>query len=146
MSRIHYMQDRARISRRIPTLNRGIVENLVQGVVIDCPSPHEIQEEQRRDISDWIPARLRLAGGDEDSSSGVKTALPIQYELVLNAFDEKGAEVQPKQHDELVVMYHRDGDLTQVTSRLRITGTIQEIRKRSKLYSYVIPVVLHTEF
>lgn len=140
------MQDRVKITRRIPTLNRGVVENLVQGVVVDCPDPHEYTEESRDEASDWIPARLRLPGGDENDTSGVKTDLAIQYELVLYAFDENGAEVHPKQHDELIIKYMRDGELVSATSRLRITGAIQEVRKRSKLYSYLIPVVMHTEF
>lgn len=146
MGRTHYMQDRVKIARRIPTLNRGIVENMVQGVVVDCPKPLEYEEEKRREITDWIPARLRLPGGDEDDSSGVKTDLGIQYELVMYAWDENGQEIQPKQHDELIIKYSRDGDLADVTARLRITGTIHEVRKRSKLYSFIMPVILYTEF
>lgn len=140
------MEDRVKITRRIPTLNRGIVENMVQGVVVEHPSPQSYTEEVRDEISDWIPARLRLPAGDEDDSSGVKTDLPVQYELVMYAFDVNGAEIHPKQHDELILQYKRDGELTGTTARLRITGTIREVRKRSRLFSFVMPVVMYTEF
>jgi len=144
MSRIHYMQDRVKITRRIATLNRGVVQNVTRGIVEANPTDYP---EERTEASEWIPARLRLPAGDEEVfETGAKVDLSIIYELVLYAWDENGEEVCPKQHDELVLKYRRDGALTDTTSRLRITGTIQEVRKRNKLYSYVMPVVMNTEF
>jgi hypothetical protein len=138
------MQDRVKITRRIATLNRGIVQNVTRGIVEDNPTQYP---EDRTEETDWIPARLRLPAGDEETfESGAKVDLSIQYELVLYGWDVNGEEVCPKQHDELILKYRRDGDLTDTTSRLRITGTIQEVRKRNKLYSYVMPVVMDTEF
>lgn len=144
MSRIHYMQDRVKISRRIAHVTRGIVENVTRGLVNENPIDYP---EERTEETDWIPCRLKLPAGDETIiESGAKTDLPIMYELVMYAWDENGEEVCPKQYDELVLKYARDGALTGTTSRLRITGTIQEVRKRNKLYSYIIPVVMNTEF
>lgn len=144
MSRIHYMQDRVKISRRIAHVTRGIVENVTRGLVNENPIDFP---EERTEESEWIPARLRLPAGDEEViESGAKVNLPIIYELVMYAWDENGEEVCPKQYDELVLKYARDGALTGTTSRLRITGTIQEVRKRNRLYSYIIPVVMNTEF
>lgn len=138
------MQDRVRITRRIATLNRGIVSNVTRGIVEDNPT--EFPQERTVETA-WIPARLRLPGGDENVfESGAKVDLEVLYELVMYAWDEDGEEVCPKQHDELVLKYKRDGDLVDTTSRLRITGTIKEIRKRNRLYSYVMPVVMSTEF
>lgn len=144
MSRLHWMQDRVKITRRIAKKERGIIENVSRGLVEDQP---ETYPEERDEKSDWIPARLRLPGGDESvTEMGAKVDLPIIYELVIYGWDENGEEVCPKQHDELILKYKRDGELTETTSRLRITGTIREIRRRSKLYSYVMPVVMDTEF
>jgi len=144
MSRIHYMQDRVKISRRIAHVTRGIVENVTRGLVNENPIDFP---EERTEESEWIPARLRLPAGDEaENESGAKVDLPVIYELVMYAWDENGEEVCPKQYDELVLKYARDGALTGTTSRLRITGTIQEVRKRNRLYSYIIPVVMNTEF
>lgn len=144
MSRIHYLQDRVKITRRIATLNRGIVQNVSRGIVEDNPVKYP---EERTEETDWIPARIRIPAGDENViESGAKVDLAITYELVLYGWDENGREICPKQHDELILKYRRDGELTDTTSRLRITGTIQEVRKRNKLYSYIIPVVMDTEF
>lgn len=145
MSRIHYLQDRAKITRRIATLNRGIVQNVSRGVVEENPIDYP---QERTEETDWIPARIRIPSGEESVSteSTVKVDLGIGYELVLYAWDENGVEVCPKQHDELILKYRRDGELTDTTSRLRITGIIQEVRKRNRLYTYIIPVVMDTEF
>jgi len=144
MSRVHYMQDRVKITKRIATLNRGVVQNVTRGLVDANPIRYP---EERTEETDWIPARIRVPAGDEATfDSGAKVDLPINYELVLYAWDENGAEICPEQHDELIIKYRRDGALTDVSSRLRIVGTIQETRKRNKLYSYVMPVVMHTEF
>lgn len=144
MSRVHYLQDRVKITRRIATLNRGIVSNVTRGLVEDNPTEYP---EERTEKSDWIPARLRIPAGDEEvNETGAKVDLPIIYELVMYGWDENGKEVCPKQHDELEIKYKRDGALTSTTSRLRITGTIQEVRKRNRLYSYIMPVVMNTEF
>lgn len=139
------MQDRVKISRRVASLDQGIVTNVNQGIVDARPIEYP---RQRAEVSEWIPARLRNPAGDEsigDDSSN-KVDLGILYELVLYAWDEAGNEVCPKQHDELIVKYRRDGKFVDTTSRMRITGTIQEVRKRNRLYSYVMPVVLDTEF
>lgn len=144
MSRVHYMQDRVKISRRITKIERGIVENVTRGLVEDEP---ERFPEERTEETDWIPARLRLPAGDEVvTEEGSKVDLAVIYELVLYGWDENGKEVCPKQHDELIIKYRRDGALTDTSSRLRITGTIKETRKRNRLYSYVMPVVMDTEF
>ena len=144
MSRVHYMQDRVKIARRITTIQRGIVENVSRGLVEDQP---DVYPEERTEETDWIPARLRLPAGDEAvTEAGSKVDLAIIYELVLYGWDENGKEVCPKQHDELIIKYRRDVELTDTSSRLRITGTINEIRKRNRLYSYVMPVVMDTEF
>ena len=148
MSRVHWMKDRVKISRRTASYNRGIIQNerITQGIVEDEPVTNPVGKD-RIEASEWIPARLRIPSGDEsDFDSGAKVDLAIQYELVMHAWDVNGEEICPKQHDELILKYRRDGDLTDATSRLRITGTIQEVRKRERLYSYVIPVVMHTEF
>jgi len=138
------MQDRVRIERRIPTLNRGIVENVNRGIVEE--NPGQYPESERDDVSDWIPARLRLPSGEETTNLDVKVDLGVQYELVLHAFDVHGQQICPIQSDELVIKYSRDSELMDVNSRLRIVGTIEEVRKRSKLFSYIIPVVHDTEF
>jgi len=144
MSRIHYMQDRVKITRRIATVNRGIVQNVSRGMVEADPATFP---EERTEQTDWIPARIRIPSGDEQVfETGAKVDLPIMYELVMYGWDENGQEVCPKQHDELILRYKRDGGLTETTSRLRITGTVQEVRKRNKLYSYVMPVVMDVEF
>lgn len=144
MGRVHYLQDRVKIMRRKPTIDRGIVQNYNRGIVendlVDYP-------EYRNPASEWIPARLRLPGGDENVfEGGAKVDLAIVYELVLYAWDENGDEIYPKQHDELILKYKRDGSLVDTTTRLRITGTVQEVRKRNRVYSFVMPVVMHTEF
>ena len=130
MSRIHYLQDRVKISRRLATLNRGIVDS---------------DPNNRQEVTDWIPARLRIPAGDEVQPTEVKVDLPVTYELVLLGEDENGRQICPKQHDEFIIRYRRDSELVETSSRLRITGTIEEIRKRSKLFTYVIPVVMDTE-
>ncbi len=145
MSRVHWMKDRVKITRKISTLNRGIVENLNRGIIEEQPDKYDAADPERSEITDWIPARLRSPGGNEGQGEEVKVDLGIVYELVLYGWDEKGFEVCPKQHDELIIKYARDGDLVETTQRLRITGTIKETRKRSKLYSYVMPVVMDTE-
>ena len=140
MSRLDYMQDRVKITRRVPTLNRGVVEN----------DPNI--EEGRVPVSDWIPARLRKVGGSESQSKEVKMDLPISYELVMLAVDNSGRKVRPRQHDRFIVQYARSTDVGQepvlndISQRLRITGTIKEVRKRARIYSYVIPVILDVEF
>jgi hypothetical protein len=144
MGRVHYMQDRVQIATRIALLNRGLVENVSRGLVEDNPTEHPVE---RTTNNAWIPARLRLPAGDETSPENMqKVDLPIVYELVMYAWDENGQEVCPKQHDELILKYRRDGALVDTSSRLRITGTIQEVRKRNRLFSYVMPVVMDTEF
>lgn len=143
MSRTHWLQDRVKISTRIPTLNRGIVENVNRGIVEENPTRYP---EERNETSDWIPARLRLPAGVEETPMEVKVDLSIQYELVLSAFDVNGKQVCPSQHDELILKYRRDNELVDTSQRLRITGTIEEVRKRSRLYTYIIPVVMETEF
>ena len=138
------MLDRVKIMRRKPTIDRGIVQNYNRGIVEDVLVDYP---DSRDSVSDWIPARLRLPAGDEDVfDSGAKVDLPIVYELVMYAWDENGVEIYPKQHDELIIRYKRDGSLVDTTTRLRITGTIQEVRKRSKVYSFIMPVVMDTEF
>ena len=138
------MQDRVKIARRITQHNRGLVENVSRGLVEDEPLKYP---RERVEQTDWIPARLRLPAGDEAvTAEGSKVDLAVVYELVLYAWDENGSEVCPKQHDELIIKYKRDGELVDTTSRLRITGTINETRKRNRLYSYVMPVVMDTEF
>lgn len=144
MGRVHYMQDRVKIMRRKPTIDKGIVQNhnrgIVENVLVDYP-------DYRDAVSEWIPARLRIPSGDEEvSQSGAKVDLSMMYELVMYAWDENGDEIYPKQHDELIIKYKRDGSLVDTTTRLRITGTIQEVRKRSKVYSFIMPVVMYTEF
>jgi len=148
MSRIHWMQDRAKIATRIPTLNRGIVENVNRGIIDENPTVYSenFYAEERVDTSEWIPARLRLPAGEEDNPLEVKEDLAIEYELVLSAFDINGRQICPEQHDEFIIKYRRDNEWVDASSRLRITGTIEEVRKRSKLYSYIIPVQMHTEF
>lgn len=153
MGRIHYLQDRAKIMRRIPTLDHGIVQNTTRGIVDETYNRSYDEQvnndypDVRSEESDWIPARLRLPAGDEEVfEGGAKVDLAIRYELVLYGWDESGREVQPTQHDEFIIKYKRDGSLTDTTTRFRITGTIQEIRKRNKLYTFVMPVVMHTEF
>lgn len=144
MGRVHYMQDRVKIARRITKYSRGLVENVSRGLVEDEP---ENYPEERVEQTDWIPARMRLPAGDETPTDDMsKVDLPIIYELVMYAWDENGEEICPKQHDELILKYRRDGALTDTTSRLRITGTIREVRKRNRLFSYVMPVVMDTEF
>ena len=143
MSRVHWMKDRVKISRRLATIDRGIVQNVTRGIVEEDPInfPNE-----RAEVSDWIPARLRLPGGDEEVfDTGAKVDLQVQYELVMYAWDVNGEEVCPKQHDEIILKYSRDNALTDTTSRLRVVGTIKETRKRDRLYSYVMPVVMDTE-
>jgi hypothetical protein len=154
MGRKHWMKDRVKIARRKPTLEKGVVENLTRGIVEERPLIHketdpndlESYEEERSEASAWIPARLRSPGGSESETAEVKVDLGIQYELVLYGWDEHGTEICPQQHDEFIVEYSRDGQYQGVNGRLRIVGTINEIRKRSRLYSYVMPVILYTEF
>lgn len=143
MSRNHWLQDRVKISTRIPTLNRGIVENVNRGIIDENPAEYA---EERLETSDWIPARLRLPAGVEETQQEVKVDLQIQYELVLSATDVNGKQICPKQHDELVIKYRRDNELVDTSQNLRIVGTIEEVRKRSRLYSYIIPVIMDTEF
>jgi hypothetical protein len=144
MSRVHYMQDRVKISKRIAHVTRGIVENVTRGLVEDNPTDFP---EERIEETDWIPARLRVPAGDEEViEGGARMNLKIIYELVMYAWDINGDEVCPQQYDELVIQYKRDGEHTGVSARLRITGTIKEVRKRNKLYSYVMPVSIDTEF
>ena len=144
MSRVHWMQDRVKITRRIPTLNRGIVENVNRGIVEE--NPDKYPDSERDELTDWIPARMRLPSGEETNPLQVKVDLGVQYELVLHAFDVHGKQICPIQSDEFIIKYSRDSELMDVSSRLRIVGTIEEVRKRSKLFSYIVPVVHDTEF
>lgn len=142
MSRIHYMQDRVRIRRRRKHVERGIVENVNRGIVEESPE----HKDERDPVGGWIPARIRNPESFEDRTQEVKIDLPHEYELVMYAWDEDGNEICPLQHDQLQIKYRRDGDLVDTTAEARITGIIKEVRKRNRLYSYVMPIVLDTEF
>jgi hypothetical protein len=140
MGRTDYLIDRVKISRRVPTLNRGLVEN------------DSDLDEGRVTVSDWIPARIRKIGGAEVQTQETKVDLPISYELVMLAKDKNGNPIRPQQHDRFIFEYARstkDLDLPQYMSssqKFRILGSIKEVRKRSRIYSYVIPVILDLEF
>jgi len=119
------------------------VENVNRGIVEEQPATYP---DERDEEGAWIPARLRLPAGTEDNPMEVKVDLPIQYELVLAAEDVNGRQIQPSQYDEFIIKYRRDNELVDTNQRLRITGTIEEVRKRSKLYTFIVPVVMSTEF
>ena len=132
MARVHYLRDRVRISRKQATLNRGVVDNDL---------------EDRKTITDPIPCRIRNIAGAEETGEGMKkVTLPIGYELVLYNKDINGKEICPKQHDEFILEYARDDELVGTNVRLRIVGAIEEVRRRTRLETYIIPVVADTEF
>lgn len=144
MARVHYLQDRVKLRRRIKRFERGVVENVNRGIVEENPQEYP---DERDDASGWIPARIRgVDPSPETADLEVKVDLPILYELVMYAYDEHGKPVCPKQHDQVIIRYSRDNKLVETTAEARIVGTIEEVRKRSKLFSYVMPIVLDTEF
>ena len=145
MGRLHYLQDRAKLSRPIATKSRGIVENVSRGMVEEHPETYPT--ERNEDVTDWIPARLRPPSASEVRNFGdAKLDLQFSHVLVLHAYDESGNFIDPRQYDEIIVKYRRDGELVDLSARVRVTSAIQEVRKRSKVFSYTLGVVLDTEY
>lgn len=124
-----YLVDRARIKRVQPFINAGVIS----------------KENARKDSGDWIRARLTPVSGAESREEG-QVKLPYSYTLVLSKYDESGNEVCIKESDEFEVRVNRNGELTSSLENVKITGAVQEIRKRTYVTSYVVQVSIEDEF
>ena len=123
-----YLVDRARILRATTKKVKGVVSK-------SDPIP----------VTDWIPARLRYDEGDENFSA-TNVNLQELFELVIHTEDESGDKVIPNEADTLEIRRYLDDKLTEVVVNYKIVGSIREIRKRSKLVSYVTNVRLDREY
>lgn len=98
------------------------------------------------DVGDWVPARLRPVSGDENKNpENVK--LPHSHEIVLALKDVSGAPVVVSESDIIDIRYCRNGEVSsdRITG-FKIVGAIQEIRKNTKVVSYVLPVTRDVEY
>ena len=144
--------DRARLSRPGITYNKGVVSGSTTvdsgGIVSSNPSRTGgaiKKEEDFHEKSDWIQARLRPVSGVEDGQEAM-TKLNFSHELVLHTTDLSGNDVCPIESDEIEIRVDRNNHLSESISKFKITGAINEIRKRTKVQSYVLQVTLETEY
>jgi len=124
-----YLVDRARIMRVVP---------VIDGSVISRKRDLEV-------VGDWINARLRPVSGNEVRELG-QVKLVHTHELVLDRFDASGNEVHTIESDQFEIMVSRDNKMSKSLDKFKVSGAIQEIRKRTAVQSYVVPLVLETEY
>lgn len=124
-----YLVDRARIMKVKPTINMGVVS----------------REELREPYGDWINARLRPVSGNE-TVENAQVKLTYSHELILHRYDMSGNEICVDESDEFEIMVSRNNTLTKSLDAFAIAGAIYEVRKRTVVQSYVIPLELTTEF
>lgn len=126
------MVDRARILRPDPDVNKQVVTR--RGM-------------KHQQWGDWIPARLRPVRGTESRQSSM-VKLVHNYELILHHHDESGNEVCITESDRLEIIPRRNLELldeSDAIQEFKIVGSIQEVRKRTKVVSYIVPVAYETE-
>jgi len=97
-------------------------------------------KEQDVELGDWIPCRLREPSGDVDNEQG-KYAIAPSHELHLNPYDLSGVRIKVRQSDTLRV-YQRINDYwVEFETVFRIVGPIIPKRRRTRLVSYIIPLL-----
>lgn len=124
-----YLVDRARIHRVVPVLNSGVVS----------------REDSRQIQGDWINARLTPVTGVEGREMA-QVKLVHTHDLILDRLDASGNEVFPIESDQFEIMVDRNNELSKSVEGFKIVGAILEVRKRTRVQSYVIPLTLETEF
>jgi len=123
-----YLVDRAKILRVQPLIASGVIS----------------KQNSKAPTGDWIKARLQPVDGNEIREMG-QVKLVHSHTLILYKVDESGNEVCPIQSDEFELKVNRNGKISDSIDKFKIVGAIQEIRKRTTVQSYVVPVVLETE-
>lgn len=126
-----YLVDRARILRPVAELDMGVV------------SRHKVSDLEPH--GDWINARLQPVDGIERREPA-QVKLVHSHTLILDKYDASGNEVCPVESDKFEIMVQRDNKMSKVLSGFKTVGAIQEVRKRTTVQSYIVPLALETEF
>ena len=128
--RVAYLADRARVLRPDIEVNKQVVSR---------------RNMQPQPVSDWIAARVKPVKGGEIREEGM-VKLVHSHDIHLHHHDETGNEVMVFEGDELELKAARNQELGEVAiNRFKIVGVVREIRKRTKVVSYIVPVALETE-
>lgn len=128
--RFAYLADRARILRPQLDINKQVVSR---------------RNMEPQPVSDWINARIRPVRGTEVPQEGM-IKLVHSHEVVLHHHDESGNQVMVFEGDELELKAARNQELPDLSiKKFTVTGSVREIRKRTKVVSYIVPVILETE-
>lgn len=92
------------------------------------------------EIGDWIPCRLRVPTHDTEEDAARYSSIP-SHELHLLAYDLSGVRIKLQQSD-LFRVYQRINDYwVAYPAPFRIVGAIQPKRRRTRLISYIVPVI-----
>jgi len=123
MSRSHFLTDRALIVHQEVGKTRGV--NFKSSDV---------------EIGDWIPCRLREPSGDVGNNNANYSIAP-SHEILLNAYDLNGYRIR-LHHADTLRIYQRINDYwVAFETPFRIVGAIVPKRRRTRLVSYIVPVL-----